>query len=134
MATAANWRSRANPKYSPFVALGDQASYTVPGGKTVTVYDLGPMRSGSLFGDVTVGLSVPARGKTAPLEKGLVISRGGLDLAGEGMGIGLPIARYADGWHYASSASVAVPLSSNWKYNTPCVLSPTRSVVAFCAC
>src|SRR2546430_9564398 len=32
---------------------------------------------------------------------------GGLDLAGEGMGIGLPIARYADGWHYASSASVA---------------------------
>jgi hypothetical protein len=92
---------------APFVAFGDEASYTVPGGKTVTVYGLSPTRSGPLFGDVTVGLSSPARGKTAPLAKGLVISRGGTDVAGEGMGIGVPIARYADGWHYASSAPVA---------------------------
>jgi cellulose synthase/poly-beta-1,6-N-acetylglucosamine synthase-like glycosyltransferase len=93
----------------PFVAYGDQAAYTVPGGKTVTVYDLGPMRSEPLFADVTVGVEsghAPARGKTAPLAKGLVIQRAGADLAGEGMGIGVPIARYEDGWHYPSTAAV----------------------------
>jgi hypothetical protein len=105
----------------PFVAHGDQAAYTVPGGKTVTVYDLSPMRSAPLFGDVTVGMAfgdAPSRGKTAPLTKGLLIQRAGADVAGEGMGIGVPIARYADGWHYASSAEVtdlSAPGATVWR-------------------
>jgi len=93
----------------PFEAHGDESAYTVPGGKDVTVYDLGPMRSRPLFGGVTVGLTfdrAQQTGKTAPLTKGLAIFRGGADLSGEGMGLGLPIARYADGWHYPSTATV----------------------------
>jgi hypothetical protein len=94
----------------PFVAYGDEAAYTVPGGKTVEVYDLGPVRSPPLFGSVTVGIGFDRAqhtGKTAPLTKGLAIYRGSTDLSGEGMGLGVPIARYADGWHYAATASVA---------------------------
>jgi hypothetical protein len=110
----------------PFVAYGDQSAYTVPGGKTVTVYDLGPMRSDPLFGDVTVGVEsghAPARGKTAPLAKGLVIQRAGVDLAGEGMGIGVPIARYEDGWHYPSTAAVTeLTTPDGWAWRKTFVL------------
>jgi hypothetical protein len=94
---------------APFTAVGEQSAYTVPGGKTVTVFRLGSLSSPPLFGDVTLGLDLgqaPQRGKTAPLAKGLVIQRGGADLAGEGMGLGVPIARYADGWHYPGSATL----------------------------
>ncbi|HKF77909.1 MAG TPA: glycosyltransferase [Candidatus Dormibacteraeota bacterium] len=105
----------------PFVAVGDESRYTVPGGKTVTVYDVGRLRSQPLFGDVAVGLDLgrtPRQGKTAPLTKGLLIERGGADLTGEGMGVGVPIARYADGWHYPGTATVAdlsTPGQTTWR-------------------
>ncbi|HEY4028423.1 MAG TPA: glycosyltransferase [Candidatus Dormibacteraeota bacterium] len=106
---------------APFIPLGEQATYTVPGGKTVTVYDLRPMRSRPLFGDITVGLDLgqaAQRGKTAPLTKGLLIQRGGADVSGEGMGLGVPIAHYADGWHYAGSGTVldlSTPGATAWR-------------------
>jgi hypothetical protein len=106
---------------TPFVANGDESTYTVPGGKTVTVYDLGPMRSRPLFDDVSVGLQFgqgPQRGKVAALTKGLVIERGGVDVTGEGMGLGVPIAHYPDGWHYPGSATVtdlSTPGATVWR-------------------
>jgi GT2 family glycosyltransferase len=106
---------------TPFVAKGDESTYTVPGGKTVTVYDFGPVRSRPLFDDVSVGLQFgqgPQRGKVAPLAKGLVIERGGADMTGEGMGLGVPIAHYADGWHYPGSATVtdlSTPGATVWQ-------------------
>jgi hypothetical protein len=105
----------------PFVAYGDQSTYTVPGGKTVAVYDMRPTRSAPMFDDVTVALDpglALQRGKTAPLTKGLVIQRAGADVTGEGMGFGAPIARYADGWHYAGSATVidlSTPGTAVWR-------------------
>jgi cellulose synthase/poly-beta-1,6-N-acetylglucosamine synthase-like glycosyltransferase len=106
---------------APFSAVGDESTYTVPGGKTVTVFHLGSFSSRPLFGDVTLGLDpgqAPQRGKTAPLAKGLLIQRRGADLAGEGMGLGVPIARYADGWHYPGSATIedlSTPGAAVWR-------------------
>jgi cellulose synthase/poly-beta-1,6-N-acetylglucosamine synthase-like glycosyltransferase len=104
----------------PFLAYGDESAYTVPGGKVVTVYSMGPT-SASLFGDVAVGVESgqgPQNGRTAPLAKGLLVERGGAVVTGEGMGLGVPIARYADGWRYPGSATVAdvsTPAGRAWR-------------------
>jgi hypothetical protein len=106
---------------APFVPEGDQSAYTVPGGKTVHVYGVGPLATAPLFDQVGASLEFghsPGRGKTAPLAKGLVLRRAGADVAGEGMGFGVPIARYADGWHYPGSATVAdlsAPGRTEWR-------------------
>ncbi len=106
---------------APFVAVGDQSTYTVPGGKRVHVYGLGPLDSAPLFDGVGASLQfghAPGRGRTAPLAKGLVLQSGGGDVAGEGMGFGVPIARCADGWHYPGSGTVvdlSTPGSTVWR-------------------
>src|SRR5207302_1454105 len=89
-------------------------------GKRVYVYRVGPL-SRPLFADVGAGLEfgqAPQRGKTAPLAKGLLIQKAGADVTGEGMGFGVPIARYADGWHYPGTAvttDLSTPGATAWR-------------------
>jgi len=83
----------------PFVTLGDQRSYQASGGKTVYAYRLLPMLS----------MQATSAGKTAPLAKGMTM---GVVGTGEGMGFGVPIVRYADGWVYPRT-STTVQLSPN---------------------
>ena len=45
-------------------------------------------------------LPIPRQGKTALLAKGLSLVVSGQGVCGEGMGFGVPIVRYADGWVY----------------------------------
>src|SRR3989442_10363430 len=49
----------------------------------------------------------PARreGKTAPLAKGVTLRVGSIPVTGEGMGLGVPIVYYPDGWVYARTFS-----------------------------
>jgi cellulose synthase/poly-beta-1,6-N-acetylglucosamine synthase-like glycosyltransferase len=104
----------------PFILVGDQSSFNVPGGKEVHVYGLAPLRA-SVASNISVGLepgSMPHRGKTAPLAKGLLLFQGGRDLTGEGMGFGVPIARYDDGWHYpgeATTVDLSTPGNTVWR-------------------
>jgi len=96
---------------APFQTLGDQAEYRAPGGKAVYAYDLRPPEFRAyLLGDVAACLrpnAQPAVGKTAQLQKGLVLERADTSLAGEGMGFGAPAVHYDDGWHYSRTATVA---------------------------
>ena len=91
----------------PFVTVGSQSRYTVPGGKRVLVYEMGP---GPLTVNGTpVGIDAvatrPGHGKTAGLAKGPVLLRGGQDVAGDGLGFGVPLARFDDGWWFAGPDS-----------------------------
>jgi hypothetical protein len=58
----------------------------------------------------------PSRTKTAPLAKGPVLMVGGQDAAGGGMGFGVPIARFTDGWWFpgAGSALQIAPQGDGW--------------------
>jgi hypothetical protein len=103
---------------APFLRVGDERTYTVHGGKKVFVYGLG--RGGADLGN---GVSVaatngdwPARGKAAPLARGAVLQVGGADVAGEGLGFGVPIARFDDGWWFAapSEASLRESPDGGW--------------------
>ena len=99
-------RGRAS---APFVDVGNEADYTVPGGKPVYVYELGNVAPFAVAPGVQAQVrfdNQPASGKTAPLAKGAVLSVGGQEVAGEGMGFGVPIVQYPDGWHYAGHAAV----------------------------
>jgi glycosyl transferase family 2 len=104
----------------PFETLGDQRAYEVPGGKVVYAYRLGgELAAQSIFPGVSAAVSpMPARGKTAPLAKGLTLRVGSADIAGEGMGFGAPIVHYPDGWVYSRTATT-VDLSTTttavWK-------------------
>ncbi|HEV2029768.1 MAG TPA: glycosyltransferase [Candidatus Dormibacteraeota bacterium] len=105
---------------APFESLGTQSSYQVYGGKPVYAYRLGAARAlQSIYPgvDATVA-STPGQGKTAPLAKGVTLNVAGANVAGEGMGFGLPIVRYSDGWVY-SRTSTTVDISSDgsavWK-------------------
>lgn len=75
-----------------FQALGDQRLYTVDGGKEVFAY--------RVLGGIELG-PPPPEGKTAPLAKGAFLPA----LAGEGMGFGAPIVRFADGWWYPGTST-----------------------------
>jgi cellulose synthase/poly-beta-1,6-N-acetylglucosamine synthase-like glycosyltransferase len=103
-----------------FESLGDQKSYQVPAGKPVFAYRFGTaLLMQSIFPGVTAAISpMPDQGKTAPLAKGLSLRVGGTDIAGEGMGFGVPIAHYPDGWVYSRTAAT-VDLSTTtttiWK-------------------
>ncbi len=90
---------------APFHPLGDEASYQVSGGKPVYAYRFG-LAPWPMFPGVEASIMpTPAQGKTAPLAKGLTLRVGGADVTGEGMGFGVPIVRYADGWVYARTAT-----------------------------
>lgn len=92
-------RGTASP---PFMSIGDQGVYQVAAGKPVYVYRLWPQLS----------LDDPvARGKTAPLAKGLTM---GPSATGEGMGFGVPIVHYADGWVYSRTASTVALSPTSW--------------------
>jgi hypothetical protein len=84
----------------PFAPLGDQRNYQVPSGKQVYAYRLGAaLTTQSIYPGVTAVISpMPSSGKTAVLAKGLALTVAGVDITGEGMGFGLPMVHYADGW------------------------------------
>ncbi len=90
----------------PFRPLGEQAQYHVPGGKSVFAYRLGSaLLAQSIYPGVEACIEgAPGQGKTAPLARGLVLEVAGREVAGEGMGMGVPIVRYADGWVYPRTA------------------------------
>ena len=85
----------------PFVPLGAQVSYQAPGGKPVHAYRLLP----------DLNLDSTAKGKTAPLAKGMTM---GAAATGEGMGFGVPIVRYSDGWVYSRTSSTVQTSPTSW--------------------
>jgi cellulose synthase/poly-beta-1,6-N-acetylglucosamine synthase-like glycosyltransferase len=107
---------RAGP---PFEPLGRQSSYQVAGGKTVYAYRIGAgLSMQSVFPGVDAVISAPpGQGKTAPLAKGLSLKVLGAGAAGEGMGFGVPIVHYPDGWVYSRTATTDISTTANasWK-------------------
>jgi hypothetical protein len=104
----------------PFAALGSHHGFHVEAGKDVQAYTLGTTcHERSLFGDVSATLPMtPGPGKTAPLAKGVTLSAGAASAAGEGMGFGLPIVHYSDGWVYPRSyadADLSTAAASVWR-------------------
>jgi len=91
----------------PFESIGDQRTYQVPGGKHVYAYRLAePHTTQSIYPGLTAVISpMPAKGKTAVLAKGLALRAAGVDITGEGMGFGLPMVHYQDGWVYSRTNS-----------------------------
>jgi len=85
----------------PFLSIGDQNAYQVAGGKPVYAYRLWPQLS----------LRLTAEGKTAPLAKGLTMGGAG---TGEGMGFGVPIVHYADGWVYSRTSTTVQLSPTSW--------------------
>jgi hypothetical protein len=47
----------------------------------------------------------PARGKTAALARGAVLQVRSSDVAGEGLGFGVPVAHFQDGWWFAAPSA-----------------------------
>jgi hypothetical protein len=108
---------QANP---PFAPLGQQSSYQVAGGKPVYAYQLGGATATQLIvpGVLAVKAPPPGPGKTAPLAKGVTLSVAGHSAAGEGMGFGVPIVHYSDGWVYSRTATtvdLSTPSTAIWK-------------------
>ena len=91
----------------PFEPLGERAQYQVPGGKPVFAYRLGTaLQTQSIYPGVSACIEgQPGQGKTAQLAKGVILEIGGSDAAGEGMGFGVPIVHYPDGWVYSATAT-----------------------------
>jgi hypothetical protein len=91
----------------PFQSLGDQRAYQVANGKPVYAYRIGAALSmQSIYPGLNAVISpMPAQGKTAPLAKGLTLQVAGAQIAGEGMGFGVPIVHYPDGWVYSRTVS-----------------------------
>jgi cellulose synthase/poly-beta-1,6-N-acetylglucosamine synthase-like glycosyltransferase len=92
----------------PFEPLGDQSYYQAAGGKTVYAYRLGEgLDQQAVFPGVDVVIRpAPAEGKSAPLAKGATLVIGGSSAAGEGMGFGVPIVHYPDGWIFPRTETV----------------------------
>ena len=104
----------------PFEALGEQARYQVAGGKPVYAYRLGTaLMTQSIYPGVDARIeSAAGEGKTAPLAKGIVLEVAGNEVAGEGMGFGVPIVHYPDGWVYSRTATtldISTGTSTVWK-------------------
>jgi len=101
---------------APFSTLGREASYTVPGGKRAFAYTLPPGRLCAWVTDSVLAEIDPAEqprvGKTSPLEKGVVLETPADAIAGEGLGFGVPIVHYPDGWIYSQTATT-VDLSAS---------------------
>ena len=104
----------------PFRLLGDQARYQVAGGKPVYAYRLG---GALLTQSITPGIAAciegtAVRGKTAQLAKGVVLEVAGSDVGGEGMGFGVPIVHYADGWVFprtVTTTDVSTATETIWQ-------------------
>jgi hypothetical protein len=97
----------------PFQSLGQQSRYQVPGGKPVYAYRLNADLSTQLIDpnlEATIA-STGGQGKTAALAKGVTLNVGGAGIGGEGMGFGVPIVQYGDGWVY-SRTSTTVDIST----------------------
>ena len=108
---------RASP---PFAPLGEQLQYQVPGGKPVFAYRFGSeLKTQSIYPGVAACIEgEPGTGKTAPLAKGVALEVSGIEAAGEGMGFGVPIVHYADGWVYPRTATtddVSTLTTTTWK-------------------
>jgi cellulose synthase/poly-beta-1,6-N-acetylglucosamine synthase-like glycosyltransferase len=80
----------------PFTLIGSGNQFQVPGGKTVYEYALK---------NWSFAMAPPGEGKTAPLARGLTLKVAGSTVAGEGMGLGVPIVHYPDGWVYSRTAT-----------------------------
>ena len=86
----------------PFLSLGQQDAYQAKFGKPVYAYRLPP----------ALGLDPVAQGKTAPLAKGVTM---GPAATGEGIGFGVPIAHYPDGWVYSRTATTVEIAPGTWQ-------------------
>jgi cellulose synthase/poly-beta-1,6-N-acetylglucosamine synthase-like glycosyltransferase len=80
----------------PFTLIGNGNQFQVSGGKTVYAYSLG---------NWSFAIAPPGEGKTAVLARGLTLKVAGSTVAGEGMGFGVPIVHYPDGWVYSRTAT-----------------------------
>jgi cellulose synthase/poly-beta-1,6-N-acetylglucosamine synthase-like glycosyltransferase len=103
----------------PFQPLGQQSRYQVPGGKAVYAYRLNADLTSLMYTNVGASLA-PAggEGKTATLAKGVTLIASGAGIAGEGMGFGVPIVQYPDGWVYSRTATTeetSTPNTTVWK-------------------
>ena len=98
----------------PFEPLGDERIYQAAGGKQVYAYNVGDPRDlQAILPDVYAAIaSGPQSGKTAQLAKGVTLVARGRDAAGEGMGLGVPVVRYPDGWVF-SRTSTTIDLSTS---------------------
>lgn len=86
----------------PFLSLGRQDSYQQDQGKPVYAYRLPP----------ELVLDATAKGKTAALAKGVTM---GPAATGEGMGFGVPIVDYPDGWVYSRTATTVQLAPGVWQ-------------------
>jgi hypothetical protein len=104
-------RGAATP---PFAPLGDERTYQTAGGKQVYAYSVGGPRDLQAILPGVFAAIQPAlqNGKTAPLAKGVTLVVSGSDAVGEGMGLGMPIVRYPDGWVFPRT-STTVDLSTS---------------------
>ena len=105
---------------APFEPLGDQFSYQAPGGKPVYAFRLGAaLDQQSIYPGVDAAvLPIPHEGKTALLAKGLTLIVDGQGVAGEGMGLGVPIVHYADGWVYprtVATVDLSTGRQASWR-------------------
>ncbi|HKW72225.1 MAG TPA: hypothetical protein VJQ08_05305, partial [Candidatus Dormibacteraeota bacterium] len=93
----------------PFTRLGEQSRYQVAGGKAVYAYELDAGKTVQpIYADIDAALApMPRQGKTSPLAKGIALWGKDGQLTGEGMGFGVPIVHYADGWVYPRSGTDA---------------------------
>jgi hypothetical protein len=87
---------------APFVSLGQQDAYQARYGKPVYVYRLPP----------ELDLTSVTEGKSAPLAKGVTM---GPAATGEGMGFGVPIVLYPDGWVYSRTATTVQVGPQTWQ-------------------
>jgi len=111
--------ARGHPSL-PFAPLGEQAHYQVAGGKPVFAYRFGSeLQTQSIYSDVAACIEGDfGTGKTALLAKGVVLEVAGIEAAGEGMGFGVPIVDYPDGWVYSRVAptdDVSTNTATMWK-------------------
>jgi len=98
----------------PIEPLGDQRFYQAPDGKHVYVYRTGAaLGQQSLVPGITLAIDPsPKQGKTSLLAKGCTLIVGGYSAAGDGVGLGVPIVRYADGWVFPRT-STTIDLSTS---------------------
>jgi hypothetical protein len=103
----------------PFESLGNQSLYQVSGGKPVYAYGLGSsVNMQQVYpGLYAVVASNLGEGKTVNLAKGVTLDVAGASAAGEGMGFGVPIVHYPDGWVYSRTATtvdLSTPSQTVW--------------------